>query len=86
MGLAAKALHLEEAQPGVERVSDRRGGLCRPTVAEHPQRPRLAGENVSLAPGVLGFFGRRGDAGSEQIFARLCAHSAHSSAGEGAGK
>jgi len=86
VGFAAEALHLKKAQPGVQGVSDRRGGLGRAAVAEHPQRPRLAGENIRLTPRVLGLLGRRGDAGSEQPLAGLCAHAAHSSARRGGGK
>lgn len=86
MCLTAEALHLKEAQAGIQGVSNRRGGLGRAAVTEHPQRPCLAGENVRLAPRVLGLLSRRGDAGSEQPLARLGAHAAHSNARAGAGK
>ena len=74
MGAAAKALDLEIAVAGVERIADRRRRRRRPAEAEHARVPGLAGEAV----GILTSRGRPFGLGSyrcaEKIFARLRRH------------
>jgi len=38
-GLAPVTLNLEPGQSAVEALRDRRGRLCRPTIALYPDRP-----------------------------------------------
>ena len=54
MRVAAKAFDFEVAVPGIERVAERRGWLCRSLKAEHALIPRLARQPV----GCLACFGR----------------------------
>jgi hypothetical protein len=54
MRVAAKAFHFEIAEPGVDRIAQRRRWLCRTLKAEHALVSCLTGEPI----GFLAGFGR----------------------------
>ena len=51
MRVAAKAFHFQIAEPGIDRVAQRRRWLRRTLKAEHALVPRLAGEPVGFLAG-----------------------------------
>jgi hypothetical protein len=58
VGVATKASNLKISVAGIQRVTERRGRLRWPLIAEHSHVPGFAGELVSSLARLLGALGR----------------------------